>query len=61
MTTIRKWEVVITPKYIPASLLTVSRMFGTFVSRYIALESQACVMTSKKTAMSEGSRGQFEE
>ena len=50
--TIRKCVVVIATKYISASLLTVSRMLGTFTPRYVDLMRRICTTTKTKTAMS---------
>jgi len=43
-----------TPKYIPASLLMVLRILGTFTPRYNGLMSHACATMSVKTTMSKG-------
>lgn len=52
ITTTTKWDEDMTAKYIPASLLTVSRMLGT--PGCVNLMSRVCTMTSTKTAISKG-------
>jgi hypothetical protein len=41
-------------KYISASLLTVSRILGAFIPRYVDLMTCVCTMTITKTARSKG-------
>lgn len=45
---------VITTKYISASLVTVSRMLDPFIPRYFDLKTWAWMMTRAKTTMSVG-------
>ena len=59
ITTINKCVVVITAKYIFASLPTVSRMLGKFTPRYVDLISRSRTRMITKIAMSEA--GKLEE
>jgi hypothetical protein len=53
-TTIKKWDVVMTPKYISASLLNVLRRFGLPIPRYLDFMRRVWTTTRTKTTISSG-------
>ena len=58
-TTTKKWDEAMTTKYIPASLVTASRILGIPTPGCDDLTSCVCTVTSTKTAMSKGTGGRF--